>query len=109
LDGLASAAARYDCLTYVDATQAVGWLPFDADRFDFVSCATYKWLVSPRGTAFGVVRPARLELLRPLYAAWSAGAGPWTSNSRPAGAVRVSFHPHNTESDVDAVARALGA
>jgi selenocysteine lyase/cysteine desulfurase len=26
-----------------------------------------------------------------------------------AGAVRLSFHLHNTESDVDAVARALGA
>ncbi len=193
LDGLASAAARYDCLTYVDATQAVGWLPFDADRFDFVSCATYKWLVSPRGTAFGVVRPERLEMLRPLYAGWYAGADPWTSIYGPplrlanetrrldispawlswvgtvpaldllsevgiasihrhdldlanalrerlglprgdsaivtvaieggmerlraadvkasvrAGAVRLSFHLHNTESDVDAVARALGA
>src|SRR3989454_4047934 len=79
LDGLASAAARYDCLTYVDATQAVGWLPFDAGRFDFVSCAAYKWLVSPRGTAFGVVRPERLELLRPLFPGWYAGEDPWTS------------------------------
>ena len=33
--------------------------PFDAGRFDFVSCAAYKWLLSPRGTAFGVVRPER--------------------------------------------------
>ncbi|MGH7301652.1 MAG: aminotransferase class V-fold PLP-dependent enzyme, partial [Candidatus Rokuibacteriota bacterium] len=79
LDGLASACARHGCLTYVDATQAVGWLPFDADRFDFVSCAAYKWLVSPRGTAFGVVRPERLPMLRPLHAGWYAGADPWTS------------------------------
>ena len=79
LDGLASAAAGHGCLTYVDATQAVGWLPFDADRFDFVSCAAYKWLLSPRGTAFGVVRPERLAMLRPLYAGWYAGDDPWTS------------------------------
>jgi selenocysteine lyase/cysteine desulfurase len=192
LDALASAAARHGCLTYVDATQAVGWLPFSADRFDFVSCATYKWLLSPRGTAFGVVRPERLGMLRPLYAGWYAGDDPWTSIYGPplrlakdarrldispawlawagtvpalellaeigidaihrhdvtlanalrarlglppgdsaivtvaadgglgrlqaagikasvrAGAVRISFHLHNTDADVDAVARALG-
>lgn len=193
LDALASAAAAHGSLTYVDASQAVGWLPFDAGRFDFVSCAAYKWLVSPRGTAFGVVRPERLEMLRPLFAGWYAGDDPWTSIYGPplrlakgarrldispawlawagtlpaldllsevgiaaihrhdlglanklrarlglppgdsaivtvstngglerlraadirasvrAGAVRLSFHLHNTEADVDAVARALGA
>ena len=192
LDGLASAAARHGCQTYIDATQAVGWLPFDAERFDFVACAAYKWLLSPRGTAFGVVRPERLGMLRPLYAGWYAGDDPWTSIYGPplrlaknarrldispawlawagtvpaldllaevgvpaihrhdlglanafrsrldlppgdsaivsvaapgalerlqasgirasvrAGAVRVSFHLHNTDADVDAVARALG-
>lgn len=192
LDALTSTAARHGCLTYVDATQAVGWLPFNADAFDFVSCAAYKWLMSPRGTAFGVVRPERLATLRPLYAGWYAGDDPWTSIYGPplrlardarrldispawlswvgtvpalellaevgidtihrhdvglanalrarlgmppgdsaivtaavqdglarlraanvkaslrAGAVRLSFHVHNTEADVDAVARALG-
>jgi selenocysteine lyase/cysteine desulfurase len=192
LDGLASAAAERGCLTYVDATQAIGWLPFEADRFDFVSCAAYKWLCSPRGSAFGVVRPERLAMLRPLYAGWYAGAERWAAIYGPplrlakearrldispawlawagtlpalelisevgiaaihrhdvglasrlrerlglpradsaivtvaadgglerlrsagirasvrAGAVRVSFHLHNTESDVEAVARALG-
>jgi selenocysteine lyase/cysteine desulfurase len=192
LDRLAAAAADHGCLTYVDATQAVGWLPFDAGRFDFVSCAAYKWLLSPRGTAFGVVRPERLGMLRPLHAGWYAGADPWTSIYGPplrlasearrldispawlawagtvpalellsevgisaihrhdlglanalrarlgqpvsdsaivtvatdaglerlraanvrasirAGAVRLSFHLHNTDADVEAVARALG-
>ena len=79
LELLASVATRHGCLTYVDATQAVGWLPFDADQFDFVACAAYKWLLSPRGTAFGVVRPERLGMLRPLYAGWYAGDDPWTS------------------------------
>ena len=57
----------------------MGWLPFHADAFDFVSCAAYKWLLSPRGTAFGVVRPERLGMLRPLYAGWYAGDDPWAS------------------------------
>jgi selenocysteine lyase/cysteine desulfurase len=192
LDALAATAARHGCLTYVDATQAAGWLPFNADAFDFVTCAAYKWLLSPRGTAFGVVRPERLDMLRPLYAGWYAGEDPWTSIYGPplrlakdarrldispawlawvgtvpaldllaevgieaihrhdvglanalrtrlglpasdsaivtvtasggldrlsaggvkaavrAGAVRLSFHLHNSEADVDAVARALG-
>jgi selenocysteine lyase/cysteine desulfurase len=193
LEALASSAAHHGCLTYVDASQAVGWLPFHADRFDFASCAAYKWLLSPRGTAFGVVRPERLAMLRPLYAGWYAGDDPWTSIYGPplrlakdvrrldispawlswagtvpalellaevgiaaihrhdlglanalrerlglpagdsaivtvagegalerlraagvkasvrVGAVRLSFHLHNTEADVDAVARALGS
>jgi selenocysteine lyase/cysteine desulfurase len=192
LERLESTAAQHGCLTYVDATQAVGWLPFDAGRFDFVSCAAYKWLLSPRGTAFGVVRPERLDVVRPLFAGWYAGDDPWTSiygsplrlakdarrfdispawlswagtvpalelldevgvaaihrhdvglanalrrrlglpdgdsavvtvatdaglerlqaagvrASIRAGAVRLSFHLHNTESDVDVVAQALG-
>jgi selenocysteine lyase/cysteine desulfurase len=192
LDALAAAAGRHGCLTYVDATQAVGWLPFEADRFDFVSCAAYKWLLSPRGTAFGVIRPERLGMLRPVHAGWYAGDDPWTSIYGPplrlakdarrldispawlawagtvpalellaevgvpaihrhdlalanalrarlglppgdsaivsvavegalqrlhaaqikasvrAGAVRISFHLHNTDADVEAVARALG-
>ena len=192
LDPLTTIAARHGCLTYIDASQAVGWLPFNAEAFDFVSCAAYKWLLSPRGTAFGVVKPERLGMLRPLYAGWYAGDDPWTSIYGPplrlakdarrldispawlswvgtvpaldllaevgigaihrhnvglanalrarldmapsdsaimtaavedglarlgaanvkasvrAGAVRLSFHLHNTEADVDAVARALG-
>ena len=36
----------------VDATQACGWLPVDASRFDAVACSAYKWLLAPRGVAF---------------------------------------------------------
>jgi selenocysteine lyase/cysteine desulfurase len=192
LDALAATAGRHGCMTYVDVSQAIGWLPFNSEAFDFVACAGYKWLMSPRGTAFGVVRPERLPMLRPLYAGWYAGEDPWTSIYGPplrlakdarrldispawlawvgtlpaldllaevgidaihrhdvglanalrarlgmppsdsaivtvsatdglarlsaanvkaavrAGAVRLSFHLHNTEADVDAVARALG-
>src|SRR5262249_14487713 len=79
LDHFAAAAAEHGCLTYVDATQAVGWLPFDAGRFDFVSCAASNGLLWRRGPALGVVRPERLPMLRPLYAGWYAGADPWTS------------------------------
>ena len=49
LDAIAAAADEHGALTVVDATQAVGWLPVDASRFDVVAAHAYKWLMSPRG------------------------------------------------------------
>jgi selenocysteine lyase/cysteine desulfurase len=79
LDAIAAAAATHGARTFVDATQACGWLPLDARRFDFLACATYKWLLSPRGTAFMAVRPARVAEIRPNAAGWYAGADVWSS------------------------------
>jgi selenocysteine lyase/cysteine desulfurase len=73
LDAVAAAAGAHGALTVVDATQACGWLPIDAKRFDFVACAAYKWLMSPRGTAFMTVAPERLEEVVPAAAGWYAG------------------------------------
>jgi selenocysteine lyase/cysteine desulfurase len=79
LDAIAGAAIHHGARTYVDATQACGWLPLDARRFDFLASATYKWLLSPRGSAFMAVRRERLEEVRPNAAGWYAGADVWTS------------------------------
>lgn len=79
LDAITTIAADCGALTLVDATQAVGWLPLDAAQFDFVVAGAYKWLLSPRGTAFLTVRPQLLERIRPLYAGWYAGEEPWES------------------------------
>jgi selenocysteine lyase/cysteine desulfurase len=57
---------------FVDATQACGWLPFDASRFDFVACGTYKWLLGPRGCAFLAIREDAAERLTPQLANWFA-------------------------------------
>jgi len=73
------AASVSGALTLVDATQAVGWLPLDAADFDFTVTGAYKWLLSPRGTAFMTVRPELLERVVPLYAGWYAGDAPWGS------------------------------
>ncbi|MDQ3767138.1 MAG: aminotransferase class V-fold PLP-dependent enzyme, partial [Actinomycetota bacterium] len=73
LDAIAASARHHGALTIVDATQACGWLPLDAARFDFVVCAAYKWLMSPRGSAFLTVRPERLASVRPIAAGWYAG------------------------------------
>ncbi len=73
LDAIAEAAAAHGAMTVIDATQALGWLPLDASRFDVVACHAYKWLMSPRGTAFMTVRPERLEAIVPVAAGWFAG------------------------------------
>lgn len=79
LESIATVAADNETLTLMDATQAAGWLPLDAKRFDFVATGTYKWLLSPRGTAFLTVRPELLDRVQPLYAGWYAGEEPWES------------------------------
>jgi selenocysteine lyase/cysteine desulfurase len=72
-DAIEAAAASADALTLVDATHAVGWLPFDASRFDAVACTAYKWLMSPRGTAFLALSERFEASVRPLHANWFAG------------------------------------
>ncbi len=73
LEAIAAAAAHHGALTVVDATQACGWLPLQAGRFGAVVCSAYKWLMSPRGTAFMVVGDALQESMVPHSAGWYAG------------------------------------
>ncbi|MEA2000922.1 MAG: aminotransferase class V-fold PLP-dependent enzyme [Actinomycetota bacterium] len=79
LTAIREAAGAVGALTMMDATQAAGWLPLDVKDFDFVVAGAYKWLLSPRGTAFMTVRPQLLDKVRPLYAGWYAGDSPWDS------------------------------
>jgi selenocysteine lyase/cysteine desulfurase len=79
LEAVIEAAATHDALTVVDATQACGWLPVDASRIDLLACSAYKWLCSPRGTAFMSVRPELHDRLTPIAAGWYAGEDPHSS------------------------------
>jgi selenocysteine lyase/cysteine desulfurase len=76
LDAIAEAASGHGALTVVDATQAAGWLPLDASRFDVVVAAGYKWLLTLRGTAYMTVARDRLAETVPVSAGWFAGASP---------------------------------
>jgi len=67
------AARSVGALVVVDATQACGWLPFDASWADVVAVGAYKWLMSPRGTGFAYLSPVAQERLRPHAAGWYAG------------------------------------
>jgi selenocysteine lyase/cysteine desulfurase len=78
LDDLREAAHRHGTKTYVDVTQAAGWMPLDATAFDVVACGGYKWLCSPRGTGYVVTSPDN-DWLVPRFAGWYSSDDPWTS------------------------------
>ncbi len=71
---LVAAARAYGATVVVDATQAFGWLPFDVSAADVVVVAAYKWLMSPRGSAFAYLAPGVRERMLPHAAGWFAGA-----------------------------------
>ena len=73
LAAVSAAARSHGALVAVDATQAVGWLPTDARLTDFLAVGAYKWLMSPRGSAFLYVAPQHRDRLVPLAAGWYAG------------------------------------
>ncbi len=77
--GIASVARDCGAVTLLDATQAAGWLPFDAGGYDITVTGAYKWLMSPRGTAFMTVRPESIDRPALLYPGWYAGESPWES------------------------------
>ena len=72
IDAVTAAARHHGALTVVDASQACGWLPLDASRFDALVCAGFKWLVGQRGTTFLTVAPNLLDRITPHAAGWYA-------------------------------------
>ena len=78
-EAIASSAAAVGARTCVDLTQSLGWLPVGAAHFDYTVCHAYKWLCSPRGTAFLTVREGLDETLTPLAAGWCSADDVWGS------------------------------
>ncbi|SDS90882.1 aminotransferase class V-fold PLP-dependent enzyme [Actinopolymorpha singaporensis] len=72
-DRLVEVAHDAGALVVVDASQAAGWLPRAWTRADVVVASAYKWLMAPRGAAFGYLAPSVRERLRPIQAGWFAG------------------------------------
>jgi selenocysteine lyase/cysteine desulfurase len=83
LDRVIEAAAAHEALVVVDATQACGWLPLEASHVDVLACSAYKWLCSPRGTAFMSIRPELRDRVTPIAAGWYAGDDPHSSYYGP--------------------------
>lgn len=78
-EAISAAATRFGARSYVDLTQSLGWLPVGAATFDYTVCHAYKWLCSPRGTAFFTVRDGLDDSLTPLAAGWYSADDVWSS------------------------------
>lgn len=78
LDAVEAACARHGTRILLDTTQAVGWLPIEADRYAYTVCGGYKWLLSPRGSAYLTVRPELMDGLVPHTAGWYAAREVWS-------------------------------
>ncbi|MGH3471497.1 MAG: aminotransferase class V-fold PLP-dependent enzyme [Nocardioidaceae bacterium] len=73
LEAVSAKARGAGALLAVDATQAVGWLPVDVRLVDAMVCSGYKWLCSPRGTAYCYLSPVLRDRVLPEAAGWYSG------------------------------------
>jgi selenocysteine lyase/cysteine desulfurase len=78
LPALREAARAHGARTYLDVSQSAGWLPIEADGYDYTVSVGYKWMLGPHGVAFLVV-PEDFGALTPILAGWVAGENPWDS------------------------------
>lgn len=96
------AARAHGVRTYLDMTQAAGWLPLPVADMDFAVCGAFKWLLCPRGTTFMVFKNAPAAPAAPppvpLHAGWVAGEDPGASCygplTHPAATARRFDEPH---------------
>jgi selenocysteine lyase/cysteine desulfurase len=70
------AAERVGARTLVDATHAIPFVPVDR-RADFVVCAAYKHLLSPRGVAFMRMAPQHWDATPAWLANWRSTTDPY--------------------------------
>jgi selenocysteine lyase/cysteine desulfurase len=79
VDALRAAVSGRETITVVDVTQAAGWKVLDLGWVDVTAAAVYKWLLSPRGTAWMSLSDRMSGLVTPHVANWYAGEEPWSS------------------------------
>ncbi len=80
LPAIVDRARAVGAVVVADATHAASWVDLDNDGIDIGVAAAYKWLCSPRGTAFQWFaddladrHPDFADRLLPLAAGWFAG------------------------------------
>jgi len=83
LDDILAAASSVGAQTLIDATHAVPFVGVQTSageidpRIDYVVCAAYKHLLSPRGVGFLYVAPQALERVPPILANWRSASDPY--------------------------------
>ncbi|RSS81286.1 aminotransferase class V-fold PLP-dependent enzyme [Streptomyces sp. WAC06614] len=83
LAAVRQAATAAGARMLVDATQAAGWLPFEASPYDFTVTAGYKWLLGTRGVSYLTVSEEAQQTLTPLHSGWVNAAAKWEATYGP--------------------------
>ncbi|MFJ3827285.1 aminotransferase class V-fold PLP-dependent enzyme [Streptomyces sp. NPDC090046] len=83
LAAVRAAATAHGARMLVDATQAAGWLPFDASPYEYTVTGGYKWLLGVRGASYLTVSQEAQDTLTPLHAGWVAAESMWDSTYGP--------------------------
>ncbi|MET9321423.1 aminotransferase class V-fold PLP-dependent enzyme [Streptomyces sp. NPDC003038] len=83
LAAVRAATTAHGARMLVDATQAAGWLPFDASPYEYTVTAGYKWLLGSRGASYLTVSEEAQDTLIPLHAGWVAAESMWESTYGP--------------------------
>jgi selenocysteine lyase/cysteine desulfurase len=78
LAAITAAASSVGARVLVDATHAVPFVAIDSP-VDYLVCAAYKHLLSPRGVAFLYVKQEVWDTLPPLFANWRSATNPYAS------------------------------
>lgn len=75
---MAELCHRYGAEIAVDAIQAAGVVPFEADAWgvDYVAGGAHKWLMGVEGAGYLVVRPDRVRSMNPVTAGWLSHESP---------------------------------
>lgn len=79
LEPIVAACRSVGARLFVDATQAVGVLHTPLEGVDYLATTAYKWLLSPRGSAFLHVAEGRLDGLPILAPGWKSVADPYAT------------------------------
>ncbi|GLX19931.1 hypothetical protein Slala02_34550 [Streptomyces lavendulae subsp. lavendulae] len=77
LAAVRTATTAHRARMLVDATQAAGWLPFDASPYEYTVTGGYKWLLGGRGASYLTVSEEAQPGLTPLHAGWVAAESKW--------------------------------
>ncbi|MET9611055.1 aminotransferase class V-fold PLP-dependent enzyme [Streptomyces sp. NPDC006512] len=83
LPAVRAATRAHGARMLVDATQAAGWLPFDAAPYEYTVTAGYKWLLGTRGASYLTVSEEAQQDLTPLHAGWVAAESMWDATYGP--------------------------
>ncbi|HEV7662690.1 MAG TPA: aminotransferase class V-fold PLP-dependent enzyme [Chloroflexota bacterium] len=76
LAAITAVARANGAKTLIDATHAVPFVPL-TETVDYLVCAAYKHLLSPRGVAFLYVARQHWDTVPPLLANWRSTANPY--------------------------------